>query len=51
MKLKTKTAFVIPAGTIVTEKMMKWIMINCTKTPKYDLPEGFETLFGNLKNK
>jgi len=56
MKIKTKIAFVIPAGIIVNEKMMIWIKNNCTKfpdydLPDYDLPDGFEALFPNFNKK
>ena len=56
MKIKTKIAFVIPAGIIVNEKMMIWIKNNCIKfpdydLPDYDLPDGFEALFPNFNKK
>lgn len=47
--IKTKTAFIIPTGTIVSKKMMEWIKNNCKTYPKYDLPEGYEDLFGGFK--
>ena len=48
MKLKTKTAFVIPAGTIVTKEMMEWIIANCNKLTNCELPNPFADLFGGF---
>ena len=48
MTLKTRKPFIIPAGTIVTEAVMKWIKDNCISErdiSNYDLPEGWDKIF------
>ena len=46
MILKTKSAFIIPKGTIVSKELMDWIKQNCKKAPECDLPFGWNEMFG-----
>lgn len=56
MRIILKTTLIIPKGTVIPKEIMYWVKANCVKYDppkedfsKYDLPEGFEALFGGFR--